>query len=124
LNSKEFDIIKKHTDIGYQILQETGQVSDETCLLALLHHENYNGSGYPYGLKRDNISNYVKISRIVDVYAALTSDRPYASAVTYDEACTVMKENMKGLFDTELLDNFIDFLKSERIVTDKKVLGV
>jgi HD-GYP domain-containing protein (c-di-GMP phosphodiesterase class II) len=124
LNKNEFDIIKKHTDIGYQILQETGQVSDETCLLALLHHENYNGSGYPYGLKRDNISNYVKISRIVDVYAALTSDRPYASAVTYDEACTIMKENMKGLFDTELLDNFIDFLKSEKIVTDKKVLGV
>ncbi|MCP4268159.1 MAG: GAF domain-containing protein [Candidatus Brocadiaceae bacterium] len=113
LNDKEFDIIKKHTDIGYQIIQETGQVSDETCLLALLHHENYDGSGYPHGLKRDNVSDYVKISRIVDVYAALTSDRPYASAVTSDEAFIVMKEDMKGIFDTELLDKFVGFLKSE-----------
>jgi HD-GYP domain-containing protein (c-di-GMP phosphodiesterase class II) len=116
LKSEEFDIIKKHTDIGYQILQETGQVSDETCLLALLHHENYDGSGYPHGLKKNNVSYYVRISRIVDVYAALTSDRPYASAVTSDEACMIMKENMKGKFDTEILDKFIDFIKPEKVV--------
>ncbi len=122
LNNKEFDIIKKHTDVGYHFLQEAGHVSDETCLLALLHHENYDGSGYPHGLKRDNINYQVRISRIVDVYTALTSDRPYASAVTYDEACVIMKENMTGRFDTELLDNFIGFLKSEGMVTDKKVL--
>ncbi len=119
LNRKEFDVVRKHTDIGYQILQETDQVSDETCLFALLHHENYNGSGYPYGLKRDNISHYIRISRIVDVYAALTTDRPYASAVTCDEACMIMKENMKELLDTELLDKFFGFLESAGVVNEK-----
>ncbi len=75
-------------------------------------------------MKSESLSYNVGISRIVDVYAALTSDRPYAGAVTNDEACVIMKENMKGLLDIELLDNFIGFLKSEKIVTDKNVLCV
>jgi HD-GYP domain-containing protein (c-di-GMP phosphodiesterase class II) len=53
---------------------------------------------------------------MVDVYTALTSDRPYASAVTSGEAFMIMKENMKGKFDIEILDKFIDFIKPEKVV--------
>lgn len=116
LNSDEYTIIKKHSEIGFQMLQETGQVPPESCMLALVHHENFNGSGYPYGLKGKDISFYGRISRIVDVYSAITSDRPYAKAKSSDAACAIMKEDMKGLFDTEVLGEFIDFVKSASIV--------
>ena len=92
LNSEEYTIIRKHSEIGFHMLQETGQVPQESCMLALHHHENCNGSGYPYGLKKNDISFYGRISRIVDVYSAITSDRPYAKARTSDAACMIMKE--------------------------------
>jgi HD-GYP domain-containing protein (c-di-GMP phosphodiesterase class II) len=92
-------------------------------MLALQHHENFNGSGYPYGLKGNDISFYGRISRIVDVYSAITSDRPYAKASTSDVACAFMKEKMKGLFDSEVLGNFIDFLKSVKVVNKTRQLS-
>ena len=124
LNNEEFTIIRKHAEIGFHMLQETGKVSSESCLLALLHHENYDGSGYPYGLKGNDINYYGRISRIVDVYNALTSDRPYASAKTSDDACQIMEKEMKGMFDFEILGNFTDFLKSVRSVTETSQLSV
>ncbi len=124
LNNEEFTIIRKHAEIGFHMLQETGKISSESCLLALLHHENYNGSGYPYGLKGNDINYYGRVSRIVDVYNALTSDRPYARAKTSDDACKIMEEDMKGLFDFEILGNFIDFLKSVGVVTETRKLSI
>ncbi len=123
LNSEEYTIIKKHSEIGFHMLQETGQVPQESCMLALHHHENFDGSGYPYGLKGNDISFYGRISRIVDVFSAITSDRPYAKARTSDAACVIMKEKMKGLFDSEVLSNFIDFLKSVRVVNKTRQLS-
>ncbi len=106
------------------MLQETGKISSESCLLALLHHENYDGSGYPYGLKGNDINYYGRVSRIVDVYNALTSDRPYARAKASDDACKIMEENMKGMFDSEILGNFVNFLKSVRVVTETSQLSI
>ena len=124
LNSDEYTIIKKHSEIGFHMLQETGQVSPESCMLALLHHENFDGSGYPHGLKENDISLNGRISRVLDVYSAITSDRPYANAMTSDAACVIMKEKMKGLFDTEVLGDFIDFVKSASVVNKSNVVGV
>ena len=121
LNSDEYTIVKKHSELGFQMLQETGQVSPESCLLALHHHENFNGSGYPYGLKSDEISLYGRISRIVDVYSAITSDRPYAKAKTSDAACMLMKDQMKGLFDAEVLGSFINFVKSSGVLDKSRI---
>ncbi len=56
LNSEEYTIVKKHSEIGFHLLQETGRVSQESSMLALLHHENFDGSGYPHGLKDNDIS--------------------------------------------------------------------
>ncbi len=124
LNSEEYTIVKKHSEIGFQMLQESGQVSPESCMLALIHHENLDGSGYPHGLKENDISLNGRISRIADVYSAITSDRPYAKAMTSDAACSMMKENMKGLFDTEVLGNFIDFVKSTSVTNTSEIAGV
>ena len=124
LNSEEYTIVKKHSEIGFQMLQESGQVSPESCMLALLHHENFDGSGYPYGLKENDISLYGRISRVVDVYSAITSDRPYASARTSNDACMIMKEKMKGLFDRDVLGDFIDFVKSAGIINKSRIAGI
>lgn len=124
LNNEEFTIIRKHAEVGFHMLQETGKLSSESCLLALLHHENFDGSGYPYGLKGNDINYYGRISRIVDVYNALTSDRPYARAKASDEACNIMEEDMRGMFDSKILGSFTDFLKSVRAVPDTSQLSI
>ncbi|MCP4253189.1 MAG: HD domain-containing protein, partial [Candidatus Scalindua sp.] len=121
LNSEEYTIVKKHSEIGFHLLQETGRVSQESSMLALLHHENFDGSGYPHGLKENDISLYGRISRVVDVYSAITSNRPYANARTSGDACVIMKEKMKGLFDTEVLGDFIDFVKSVSVVNKPEI---
>ena len=123
LNSEEYSIIKKHSEIGFHMLQETGQVSQESSMLALLHHENFDGSGYPHGLKENDISLYGRISRVVDVYSAITSDRPYANARTSNDACVIMKEKMKGLFDKEVLGDFINFVKSASVLKKPETAG-
>ncbi len=124
LSSDEYTIVKKHSEIGFQMLQESGQVSQESCMLALLHHENFDGSGYPYGLKENDIGLYGRISRVVDVYSAITSDRPYASARTSNDACMIMKEKMNGLFDKDVLGDFIDFIKSAGIINKSRIAGL
>ncbi len=121
LSNEEFTIIKKHSEIGFQMLQGTGQVSPESCMLALLHHENFDGSGYPHGLKENDISLYGRISRVVDVYSAIKSDRPHANARTSDAAFLIMKEQMKGLFDRDVLGDFIDFVKSAGVVNKSRI---
>ncbi|MBS1257306.1 MAG: hypothetical protein MAG551_00348 [Candidatus Scalindua arabica] len=124
LNKEELNIIRKHSEVGFHILQETGKLSPESCLLALHHHENFDGSGYPYGLKGNDINYYGRISRIVDVYNALTSDRPYARAKSSGDACRIMEEDMEGMFDSEILGSFTDFLGSVRAVNETSRLSI
>ncbi|MDR4505531.1 MAG: GAF domain-containing protein [Candidatus Scalindua sp.] len=112
LSREEFAIIKKHPEIGSQILQETGSVPMESYMLAMLHHENFDGSGYPYGLQGNDIEYRSRIARVVDVYNALTSHRPYASATSSERAFSMMKGDMAGLFDRDVLNGFIEFLGS------------
>ncbi len=121
LNDDEFTIIKKHSEIGFHMLQASTKVSAEACLLSLFHHENYDGSGYPYGLNGNDINYYGRISRIVDVYNALTTDRPYANALTTYEACRIMKQDMNGTFDSKILNSFVGFLKSPLVVKNEAV---
>ncbi len=115
LSKEEFKAVKKHSEIGFQMLHDTDKVVNESCLPALLHHENYDGSGYPYGLKGNKIDYYGRLSRVIDVFCALTSDRPYASTNSPDKACGIMRDNMKGAFDPEILDSFIYLLRSAQI---------
>jgi HD-GYP domain-containing protein (c-di-GMP phosphodiesterase class II) len=78
--------------------------------LIIQHHENYDGSGYPYGLAGNDIHIFGRISRIIDVYDALTSNRSYENAKRPFSALAEMKERMPDCFDKELLKEFIHFL--------------
>lgn len=82
LSSDEFSIIKKHPEIGYQMLKEIKYMSDDVRLGVLLHHEKEDGSGYPLGIKGAQIHHYAKIIAIADIFDALTANRIYHSGLS------------------------------------------
>ncbi len=110
LTKEEFEIIKKHPEHGAEILDETGTEFKEERIVTLQHHENDDGSGYPYGLAKDEIHLCGKISRIIDVYDALTANRSYKMALRPFASLVEMKDNMLHCFDSELFKEFIRFL--------------
>jgi len=110
LTKEEFEEIKKHPELGIEVLDETGNEFKEERIITIQHHENDDGSGYPYGLKKDEINLSGKIARIIDVYDALTTKRSYADAIRPFSALVEMKEKMSNCFDKELLIEFIRFL--------------
>ncbi|MBC8555380.1 MAG: HD domain-containing protein [Candidatus Brocadiales bacterium] len=112
LTKEEFEEIKKHPELGMEVLDQTGIKFDEERIVTLQHHENADGSGYPFGLKNNEIHHYGKISRIIDVYNALTKKRVYADAVRPFVALAGMKEKMLNCFDLSMFKEFIRFLGS------------
>ena len=109
LTKEEFEEIKKYPGMGVKILKETGNGFTDEYLITLQHHENYDGTGYPHGLKGDEILRCGKVACIIDVYVALTTDRPYAKAVKPFAALVEMKEKMSNCFDKKLFKEFIRF---------------
>ena len=79
LTDSEMEIIKTHSDVGYRYLKDKFNVPMKSYLGVLQHHERWDGTGYPLGLKKDKISLFARIISIADVYDALTSERPYRS---------------------------------------------
>jgi len=110
LTKEEFDIIKKHPEYGIEVLEETGIEFKEERIITIQHHEDDDGGGYPYGLKKEEIHLCGKIARIIDVYDALTAKRPYAGAIRPFAALVEMKKEMLQCFDTEMFKEFIRFL--------------
>mgnify|MGYP003983733573 FL=1 len=110
LTKEEFEEIKKHPELGAEVLDETGTEFKEERIITLQHHENYDGSGYPYGLAKNEIHPCGKIARIIDVYDALTTKRSYADAIRPFAALLEMRNNMLNCFDNELFKEFIHFL--------------
>lgn len=105
LDEKEFEIMKKHPDLGYKMLKDTG-VSDVILDAVRFHHEKYNGGGYPLGLVGEEIPVIARMIHICDVYDALTSDRPYRKGYSPAEALNIMKE-MQAQFDPVFFKHFI-----------------
>lgn len=104
LTPEEFEIIKSHSQMGFDYLHEHFDVSIECCMGALQHHENYNGTGYPNNLKKDKISIYGRIIAITDVYDALTSRRPYRQSVFPPAAIDYMEACAGTVFDPDIIN--------------------
>lgn len=113
LNRDEFNQIKDHAKQGFRILQEYKFPSD-VLFAALLHHEKYNGSGYPIGFIGKEIPVIARIINICDIFDALTSDRPYRKAYSVEEALQTM-ENSREEYDPELIELFFTKLTDKRI---------
>ncbi|ODS31483.1 MAG: hypothetical protein SCARUB_03386 [Candidatus Scalindua rubra] len=110
LTEEEFTAIKKHPKAGLDLLEYRSNVDGLSLKIVIQHHENHDGTGYPYGIGGSDIHLFGHISRIIDVYDAMTSNRPYASAKRPFAALSEMKEKMSVCFNEELLREFICFL--------------
>jgi putative two-component system response regulator len=117
LDQPEFDLMKLHTVIGSKILSDADEfpVIMAGRIVALQHHEKWDGSGYPQGLSGTDIHIFGRIVMIADIFDALTSQRPYKKAFPLEKALDIMKDGKGRFFDPDLLEfflgNFDVFLK-------------
>lgn len=107
LTDEEFDIIKKHPAIGTKLLKESQQVSNVVLDVCLHHHERIDGTGYPKGLRDEQITMYARMGAICDIYDAVTSDRAYKKGWQPAEAIRKMAEWCNGHLDKSLFQAFV-----------------
>ena len=113
LNENEYEHMKQHALIGAKILENsTSPLLQLAHKLALEHHEKWDGTGYPYGLKGEEISIEGRIVTIADVFDALTSKRPYKKAWSVEGALDLLKDEAGKHFDPQLVDLFIGQIDS------------
>ena len=112
LTPEEFEIMKTHVEVGVDAIEKIMHNTNEhaflhhALLIAGTHHEKWDGSGYPMGLKGGNIPLEGRLMAIADVYDALISDRPYKKAFTHEEACKIIEDSAGTHFDPTLVDVF------------------
>jgi putative nucleotidyltransferase with HDIG domain len=106
LTFEEYEAMKYHPQAGLKILQGSQQVTQAVMDVCLHHHEKVDGSGYPYGLKGEEISVFARMGAICDVYDAVTSDRPYKKG--WDAARSIREmASWKGHFDEKIFQHFV-----------------
>jgi putative two-component system response regulator len=113
LDDREFGIMKSHTIIGADLLKDmykrtpTQHYLDYAIQIAEGHHEKYNGTGYPYGIKGDDIPLCSRIMAVADVYDAVAADRIYRKAMNHHEAFNLIVDGKGSHFDPRIIDAFI-----------------
>jgi len=111
LTSDEFVIMKTHAELGYKMLKNSNkEILKAAAIVANEHHEKWDGSGYPKGLKADKIHIYGRITAVADVFDALGSDRVYKKAWELDEILELFKKEKGSHFDPDLIDIFLENL--------------
>lgn len=107
LTDEEFDIIKRHTIDGYKLIKSKNSFNHLAASVIYEHHERLNGTGYPRGLKGNDIHLYGKIVGLVDVYDALTADRVYRNAYLPHQAYEMLAGAGDNFFDYEIITAFL-----------------
>ncbi len=109
LNAEEWKLMRKHTLYGRQILRDSSsELLQAGEIIALTHHERWDGMGYPNGLAGDEIPVWGRICAVADVFDALTSERPYKRAFSNEEAVRLLVEGRGKQFDPQLVDIFVN----------------
>jgi len=114
LTNEEFDEIKMHVIYGEDVIEKIKKNTTERAfleqakILIATHHEKWNGSGYPRGLKGEDIPLQGRLMAIADVYDALTSERPYKKSFSHEDAVKIIVEERGKHFDPDLIDVFIN----------------
>ncbi|MCS6288882.1 MAG: response regulator [Nitrospira sp.] len=117
---EEFKVITQHTEIGYRILAGSdSELLKVAALIAWTHHERFDGTGYPRGLKGETIPLEGRITAIADNFDALTTQRVYKPAYDFDHAKELMLKERGKHFDPELLDIFFDSMKEITRIYDQ-----
>jgi HD-GYP domain-containing protein (c-di-GMP phosphodiesterase class II) len=107
LSDEEMQEVRQHPLLGYKLLDQTKQLTEECKIIVMQHHEREDGTGYPNRMNGKDIHIYGRICSMADVYDALTSERPYKPGLTTFEALRIMKEQMLNHFSQDLFDKFV-----------------
>lgn len=111
---EEIQYMRMHSKLGYEILKENGY-NDTICEAVLYHHENYDGSGYPDNRKAEQIPLGARIMRVADAFTALISERPYREAYDFDNAISIMIEDVKE-YDMQVFLAFMDVIHEDGLL--------
>ncbi|MGB7876820.1 MAG: HD domain-containing phosphohydrolase [Anaerolineales bacterium] len=112
LDEAEWEIIRGHTIHGARLVASIKKLTDVAPLIEY-SHERYDGSGYPHGLKGEQIPLGARIIGVVDTYSAMRDDRPYKRPVSHEEAIDELKQNSGILFDPEVVTTFLYVLNTD-----------
>lgn len=110
LTDAEFTLVKKHVEYSVDTLKQIKGISPRSIEIAMYHHERHNGSGYPHGLRGNQIPVFARIAAIVDCYDAITSDRTYNRAISSHDAIKQLYEWRNIDFQEEMIEQFIQCL--------------
>jgi response regulator RpfG family c-di-GMP phosphodiesterase len=126
LTDEEFELMKSHTTIGYNILTQTDKdILKQAAVVAYEHHERWDGHGYPRGLAGEDIHIYGRIVALADVFDALSSDRVYKKAWPIEDVLEHIKTQRGKHFEPKLVDIFFDnldeFLEIKNILNEEFV---
>lgn len=113
LTDEEWEILKKHPENGVEIIKSVKSLQ-EILPVILHHHEKYNGTGYPYKLKGEEIPYLSRALSIVDSFDAMTSNRPYNTIKTYEEAIEEIRRYKGIQFDPEISEKFIEVINENK----------
>ena len=123
LTAAEFEAMKLHVDVGADILSSI-EFPYPVVPIVRAHHENWDGTGYPRGLKGDDIPIGARILSVVDCYDALTSDRPYRPAMTQEQATAIVVERRGTMYDPRVVDTFLELLPTlGKVIEAEPTLG-
>lgn len=112
LDEEEWQVMKKHPEVGYHIILSSPNMS-KVAEFILCHHERWDGTGYPQGLQRDSIPLISRIIAVVDSYDVMTSDRPYKTAISSEEALAEIERCAGTQFDPTIASVFVEMMRSD-----------
>ncbi|MFS0576956.1 HD-GYP domain-containing protein [Sporosarcina sp. 179-K 3D1 HS] len=118
LTPQEFEVMKKHTIYGYEMIRKTVGTGHRQALVALQHHERLDGSGYPFGIRNEKIDLFGRIVAVADVFHAMTSKRVYHEPSTFYETLREMNSDAFGLLDPKIVQRFIEKIMQRLIGND------
>jgi HD-GYP domain-containing protein (c-di-GMP phosphodiesterase class II) len=107
LTDHEYEVIQNHPELGFNYLQQIESISPLSRIVVYSHHERVDGSGYPRGLKGDEIHEFARVAAIADVFDALTSDRVYRDRWPTYKAAEYIMNHTEQLFDYQLVKKFL-----------------
>jgi putative nucleotidyltransferase with HDIG domain len=113
LTPGEYETVKQHAVIGAQILAPLSGCGS-LALIVRHHHENWNGTGYPDGLRGERIPVGARVLAVADCYDALTSDRPYRRELSHETALDMIRERRGTMYDPQIVDEFMRMMGAWR----------
>jgi putative nucleotidyltransferase with HDIG domain len=112
LTAEEYDLMKKHPEYGWAVLRQIPGM-ERASLIILHHHENYGGTGYPGGLKGEEIPIGSRIVSVIDAFDAMVSNRPYRQGMPFEEAERRLLAASGTQFDTRVVNSFLPLARGE-----------